>query len=59
MATIKIKVFVSTNRLGSEIEDEIQLSVPDNFTEKQIEDAKDKVTKDWMFEQIEFCWSDV
>ena len=59
MATIKIKVFVSTGKHDSAIEDVIQFSVPDNFTEKQIQEAKDKATKDWMFEQIEFCWADV
>lgn len=59
MAIIEIKVSVCTSGIESLIVDEIQFSVPDDFSNEQIEDAKNKHTKEWMFEQIEFGWSDV
>jgi hypothetical protein len=37
----------------------IDVYVEDDATEKEIEQAKDDTAMEWMFEQIDWGWSDI
>ena len=56
---IKIKVSVRTNRQGSDCSDVLEFEVEDDATAEEIEEAKDRETKEWMYERIDFWWEDV
>jgi metal-sulfur cluster biosynthetic enzyme len=56
---IKIKVYVTTRYVGCEAKDTLEFDVEDGLTEKEIEEIKEEETRIWMFDQIEFGWSDV
>jgi hypothetical protein len=59
MKVIKIAVQVSTRYVGSRVEEVIDVYVEDDATEKEIEQAKDDTAMEWMFEQIDWGWSDI
>lgn len=50
---MKIRVYVSTNYVGSECSDELE--VDDDCTDDDLDD----IARDWMFEQIEWGWDKV
>lgn len=52
--TLKVIVHVSTNRVGSEVSDEIEVEVDDNATPDEIEDAVEFEAKEWMWNNVEF-----
>jgi divalent metal cation (Fe/Co/Zn/Cd) transporter len=51
---IKIKALVSTRYVGSTVEDEFEIDVDDDSTEEEIEEIAESVTREWMFEQIDW-----
>jgi outer membrane protein assembly factor BamA len=59
MKTIEFKAYVSTNMVGSEVEDLLCVYVGDDATDEEIEEAKEAVTREWMFENIEWGWRDI
>jgi len=58
MKTFTIHVFVKTDRLGSKIEEDIEVEVADDATTEEIEAAKEKEAKEWMYDQIDWAWKD-
>jgi hypothetical protein len=54
---IKIKANVSTRYVGSIVEDEFEIDVDDDSTEEEIEKIAEDVTRDWMFEQIDWGYT--
>lgn len=56
---VKIKVSVQTNRIGSRIEDVIDVHVENSMNEREVENAKEAAAREWMFENIEWGWMDV
>ncbi len=59
MKVIRIAVQVSTRYVGSRVEDEINVYVEDDATEKEIEQAKEDTAREWMFEQIDWGYQDI
>lgn len=59
MKVIKITVQVSTRYVGSRVEDELEVYVADDATEKEIETAKEDAAREWMFDKIDWGWQDV
>ncbi len=57
--TVKIKVNVSTNRVGSQVEDEISVEIPEGLDENEIMEYKETAAREWMFENIEWGWMEV
>lgn len=55
---VKINVFVSTNRQGSDVKDTIDVHIDDTWTSEQIEEEKERVTREWMYENIDWGWND-
>lgn len=56
MKTIKVMANVSIRYAGSE---EVEVYVDDDATHEEIEKAKKKAVREWMFEQIEWGWCDI
>ena len=56
MKTIKLEVYVSTNRSGSEVRDTIEVDIEDDYTQEDIEEALEETAKEWMFNNIEWSW---
>lgn len=54
---MKIKVYVTTDRVGAKVEDEIDIvedwGMDPNASDEEIEEA----AKDWMYENIEWGWT--
>lgn len=59
MRHIRLKVYVETSRVGSTIEDILEIEVEDNATLEDIDDEKEAATKEWMFNNIEFGYSEI
>ena len=59
MKEIQINVSVSTGYVGCRINDTISVWIDEDWTEKEIEDAKQEATWEWLFEQIDWGWSDI
>jgi len=59
MKVIRIAVQVSTRYVNSGVEDEINVYVEDDATEKEIEQAKEDAAREWMFEEIEWGYQDI
>lgn len=59
MKVIKVMANVSTRYIGSRCEDEIEVYVDDNATDEEIEKAKEAAVREWMFEQINWGWTDI
>jgi hypothetical protein len=56
---IKIEVGVSTCIVGSRREEIIEVHVPENATDQEIEEIKSEAAKEWLYENIDFGWCDV
>lgn len=56
---VKIKLFVGTRYLGSDVTEEIEVEYPDNATEKEIEEIKEKEFQDWLWDNINCGWEDI
>ena len=55
---VKFNFYVSTNFIGSEHEEEVTLTLPDDYdceldTKEYIEDEY----KQWMYEHLDACWT--
>lgn len=59
MKVIKVMARVSTRYVGSECEDEVEVYVDDDATPEEVEKAKEDAVREWMFDQIEWGWSDI
>lgn len=55
---LKIKVWVSTNRVGSKCEDEIEVYLDGEETAEQIEQAKEDAAREWVFNNLDWGFSD-
>lgn len=58
MKTVKINVHVDTGYVGSEREDTIDVCIEDGMTASDIESAKEDAAREWMFEQINWGYTD-
>ena len=54
---IKIKVWVSLHT--TDAEEEIDVEIIDGMSGEEIEEVKEQAAKDWMFNQIDWGWSDL
>ena len=55
---LKIEVGVSTYIVGSRREGIIEVYVPENATDQEIEEIKSEAAKEWLYENIDFGWRD-
>ncbi len=59
MKILKIEFNVSTNRIGSEITEIINLEVDDHLTEQQESDIIEEEYKNWVHEQTDGGWNKI
>lgn len=59
MKTIKILANVSTRYVGSKCTEELDIYVEDDATPEEIEKAKEDAVREWVFEQIEWGWTEL
>lgn len=58
MRQIKLEVYVSTNKFGSETRDVIEIEIPENATPNEIEQIKEDAAREWMYENIEWGYNE-
>jgi hypothetical protein len=54
----KISVTLTTGFAGATHRDTLDVEIPDNASEKEIEEIKDEACREWAFNFVEFSWSD-
>jgi hypothetical protein len=54
---IKFDVYVSTRYVGSDVKDTLELDIHDDATPEEIEQAKEELARDWLYENINWGWS--
>ena len=52
MRTIKVRFYVSTNYVGAAAEEELELTVPIDSTDEQIDEIVREYYEQWMYEQL-------
>ena len=57
MRTIEVEFWVSTNYVGSEYKETVEILVEEEATEKEIEDEIDYYYKDWVNNNTDQGWA--
>ncbi len=53
---IKVEFYVSTRYVGSDVREEIELDVPENLTENELDDFIRPIYEDWAWEALDSGW---
>lgn len=56
MKLIKVQFTVRTNKSGSDCVDELEVEVPENACEKEVEERVQIVYEEWMQNNIDGFW---
>jgi hypothetical protein len=57
MKKIKVNFYVSTNVVGSEKEEVVEIEVDENLTEQEVNDIIDEEYTEWMYNELDSCWT--
>ena len=55
----KFKFNISTNKYGSDCEDEIEIQFDDDETEEEIENQVNQIYQDWLNEKNQGFWIEI
>lgn len=59
MAVQRIKVSLSIGFAGAVHKNIIDVEIPEDATEKEVEEIKEEAAKEWAFNYIDIGWSDL
>jgi hypothetical protein len=57
MKKIKLNFYVSTNIVGSQKEEIIEIEVDENLTKQEVNDIIEEEYKEWMYNNLDTCWT--